>query len=111
MYLVGWCANLMRDWVDAHGLESFFYVRVNLFLCEYLGTPLCDKVYGMVILLSLVLYFYNVIWDVYCVARGHVCVPCVCSPLFLGRSSFHVNMRGDGFVCCVVVERQGLCAH
>jgi hypothetical protein len=49
MYLVGWYVILMCDWVDVFGLESFFRARVNLFLCEYVGALLCDKVCGLVI--------------------------------------------------------------
>ena len=49
MYLVGGCAGLVRDWVDVFLLESFFGVRVDLFLCEYLGAPLRDEVCGLVI--------------------------------------------------------------
>ena len=40
MYLVGGCAGLVRDWMDVFWLETFFYARVDLFLCEYLGAPL-----------------------------------------------------------------------
>ena len=47
MYLIGWCAGLLRDWMDVFWLESFFGARVYLFLCEYLGAPLRDKVCGL----------------------------------------------------------------
>ncbi len=57
MYLLGWGANLMYDCVVVLGLESFLGARVNLFLIEYLGTPLCDKVCGLVIKVYMVLYF------------------------------------------------------
>ena len=53
----------------------------------------------------MVLYFYDDIWGVYFVTWGHACVPCVCIPLFLGRSSFQANVRGDGLVCCVFAEQ------
>ena len=49
MYLVDRCASFMRDRGDVFRLESFFCARDDLFLCEYLGTPLCDKVCGLVI--------------------------------------------------------------
>jgi hypothetical protein len=39
----------VRNWVDVFWLESFSYARVDLFLCEYLGAPLCDKVCGLVV--------------------------------------------------------------
>jgi hypothetical protein len=57
MYLIGLGAGLMYVWGDVLGLESFLCARVNLFLLEYLGTPLCDRVYGLVIKVSMVLYF------------------------------------------------------
>jgi len=107
MHLVGWCASLMRDMMDVFGFESFFCARVYLFLCEYLGTPLCDKVCSLVILVSVVLYFYNVVWGVYCVARGYVGVLCVRGSMFLGRSSFQTNVRGDRLLGCVFSEREG----
>ena len=61
--------------------------------------------------MSVVLYFYNVIWGVDWVARGHVCVPCVCSPLFLGRFSIRDNVSCDGLVCCVFAERLGFVVY
>ena len=82
----------MRNWVDVLWLESFIGARANLFLCEYLGAPLCDKVCGQVAYVFVVLYFYDVMWGEYCVARGHVGGPCVCGPLFPGRSFFQANV-------------------
>ena len=89
----------MRDWVDVFWLESFIRACVDLFLCEHLGAPLCDKVCGLVVYVSVVLYFYDVVWCEYCVARGHVGVPGVCGPSFPGRSSVHADVGGYGFVC------------
>ena len=68
MYFIGWCACLVRDWVDMFWMESFIYARVDLFLCEYLGAPLFDKVCGLVVKVSVVLYFYDVVWCEYCVS-------------------------------------------
>ena len=55
--------------------------------------------------MSVVLYFYDVVWCEYCVARGNVGVPGVCGPSFLGHSSVHADVGGDGFVCCLFAER------
>jgi hypothetical protein len=49
VYIVGWCACLVRDRVDTFWLESIFYARVDLYLSEYLGAPLCDQVCGLVV--------------------------------------------------------------
>ena len=89
----------MRDWVDVLWLESFLCARVDFFLCEYLGAPLCDKLCGLIVHVFVVLYFYDVVWCDYFVARGHVDVPSVCGPSFHGRSSVHADVGGDGFVC------------
>ena len=58
-----------------------------------------------------VLYFYNVVWGVYCVARGRIGVLCVCSSLFLGRSSFQANVCGDSLVGCVFAEWEGFLVY
>ncbi len=49
MYLIDGCAGLVRDWVDVFWLESFIGARADLFLCEYLGAPLCDPVGDLVV--------------------------------------------------------------
>ena len=68
--------------MDVLGLESFLGARVDLLLCKYLKTPLCEKVRGLVIKVSMTLYFKNVIWGVYCIARCHVGVRVACRFLF-----------------------------
>ena len=80
-------------------MESFIYARVDVFLCAYLGAPLCDKVCGLVVKVSVVLYFYGVVWCEYCVNRGRVGVPYVCGSSFPDRTSFLADMRGDGLIC------------
>ena len=59
----------------------------------------------------MVLNFYNVIWDVYCVARGHIGVLFVCRLLFLGRSSFQANVRADSLIVCVFTIREGFVVY
>ena len=49
IYLIYGCASLVRVWVDVFWLESFIGARVDLFLYEYLGAPLCDQVGGLVV--------------------------------------------------------------
>ena len=63
-------------------LESFLGKRDDLSLCEYLGTPLCGKVCGLGIHVSMVLDFKYVVWGVYCVTRHHIGVRFVYRFLF-----------------------------
>jgi hypothetical protein len=72
---------------------------------------------------SVVLYFYDVVWGEYCFTRGNVCVPGVWGPLFLGFSSSRLMCEvmvsyvvclasgkascfmywsHDGCICCVL---------
>ncbi len=81
----------MRDRVDEFALESLFCARVDLFLCEYLGTPLCDNVCGLVVYVSVVLYFYDVVimGCILCRSGSYRCPLCVwllvpCAFLFPG---------------------------
>ena len=67
-------------------LESLLDACVDLFLCEYLGAPLFDKVCGFVIEMSMALDFKYVVWGIYCFTRRHIGVRFVCRFLFCGRA-------------------------
>ncbi len=67
-------------------LESFIDACVDLFLCEYLGAPLFDKVCCLVIEASMVLDFKYAVY-IYCFTRSHIGVSFVCGFLLFDRAS------------------------
>ena len=57
MYFVEGSALGVVEWVYLFAGESFFNAAVYLFLGEYFWAKLCDHVCGLVVEISVVLYF------------------------------------------------------
>ncbi len=103
--------------------ESLFYASVNLFLGEYLRTPLGDQVCCLVVEVSVGL---NLLYVVFCIpglAWCHVCVFLVCRSPYFGDASPDAFVGGHcliigGFSCwkvflvdiCVPCLMDGLCS-
>jgi len=99
VYFVEWSALGVVEWVYTFAGESFFYAIVYLFFGEYFRAPLGDQVCGLVVEMSVVLYFYNVVWCVDGFIECHVCVFLVCHSASFRGASPHVRVGGD----CIVV--------
>ncbi len=83
MYFVKRSTLGMVQWMYGFARESLFCASVNLFLGEYLGTPLGGPVCCLVVEVSVVLYFQYVLFRIYGFAWCHVFVFSVCrSPSF-----------------------------
>ncbi len=47
----------MVEWVEVLDLESLYFACGYLFLCENLRAPLGDKVCGLIVEMTVVMYF------------------------------------------------------
>jgi hypothetical protein len=84
VYFVEWSSNGVVEWVYVFDFESVSCASVYLFLCKYLRAPLGDKIYGLVVEMSVSLYFEDVVCCGYGFAGHHVCVLLVCRSSSLG---------------------------
>ncbi len=57
MYLVEWSSIGVVEWMDMFAFEFLYCASVYLFLGEYLRAPVGDHVCGLVVEMSMVLYF------------------------------------------------------
>ena len=85
-------------------IESLFCASVNLFLGEYLRTPLGDQVCCLVVEVSVVLYFQYVVFRINDFAWRHVYVPLVFRSPSFGDASTNACVGGNwlivrGFSC------------